>query len=133
MSVISITIPGQPIPKARPRFSNGRVYTPTRTKEYESRIKQHLKHLETPITNPVEVQITAILKRPKYMQKPKFYKGLIPHTKRPDLDNIVKAVLDALNNTLKDDAQVHTLRAQKFYAEIDQLPRTIITIKETEL
>lgn len=80
---------------------------------------------------PVHVHVTAILKRPKRLQRKNDPKGLIPHTKRPDLDNIVKAVLDSLNIILNDDSQVHSLSASKAYAEINGLPRTIITIKDT--
>lgn len=127
---IKITVQGNPVPKARPRFGNGRAYTPKRTKDYENKIKALLK--EQNIHGPLEVQINAVFQRPKRLLPKKYPDGLILHTKRPDLDNIVKAVLDALNKTIKDDAQVCTIHAYKYYAERHQEPRTEIHIKQAQ-
>ena len=129
MEIINISVPGQPIPKARPRITKfGRAYTPKRTKDYEALIQKHLP--DTFIDTPVEVYITAIFKRPLRLKRKQDPTALIPHDKRPDLDNIVKAVLDALNYILKDDSIVVSIHAQKFYAELHNSPRTIISIKE---
>lgn len=129
MDTITITIPGQPIPKGRPRFGNGRAYTPKRTKDYEQLIKSHLPNIL--IEEPVHVYVTAIFKRPQRLNRKQDPQGLIPHDKRPDLDNVVKAALDALNDILKDDAQVCYIQAQKFYAEKHNTPRLTISIKGT--
>lgn len=133
MDVIQCTVPGQPVPKARPRFSSksGTAYTPKRTKNFETLIKKHIKPLVKDIfLGPVHVHINVVFKRPKYMQKNIYNEGLILHTKRPDLDNVVKAVLDALNSVLKDDSQVCKLSATKYYAEKHCEPRTDITISK---
>lgn len=128
MDVIYFSLPGTPIPKGRPRFGNGRAYTPKRTKDYENALKALIK--EQDITGPIEVSINAIFPRPQRLNPMKYPDGLILHTKRPDLDNIVKAVLDALNKTLQDDAQVCVIHAYKYYAERSGEPRTEVTIKE---
>ena len=50
------------------------------------------------------------------------------HTKRPDLDNLIKFVLDALGGRgiyWKDDSQVYSIVAQKLY---DEKPRVVIEI-----
>ena len=40
------------------------------------------------------------------------------HVKRPDIDNLAKAVLDALNDTvIKDDSQIYSLLADKVYSQ----------------
>jgi len=50
------------------------------------------------------------------------------HTKRPDLDNLVKLMMDAMNGIVfKDDSQVCAIIAMKGYGEI---PRTELTIME---
>jgi hypothetical protein len=50
------------------------------------------------------------------------------HTKRPDLDNLVKLILDSMNSIVfKDDSQVCAIIAMKGYSEI---PRTELTILE---
>ena len=38
MDRVAFTIPGEPIGKGRPRFGNGRTYTPARTRAYEAAI-----------------------------------------------------------------------------------------------
>ena len=128
MDSITFTLLGTPVPKGRPRFGNGRAYTPKRTKDYENALKALIK--EQNITGPIEVTINAVFPRPQRLKPKKYPDGLILHTKRPDLDNIVKAVLDALNKTLQDDAQVCVIHAYKYYAERSGEPRTEVTIKE---
>lgn len=130
MELATFTLIGTPVPKARPRFANGRAYTPKRTKDYENRLKALIK--EQNITGAIEVSINAIFPRPQRLMPKKHPNGLILHTKRPDLDNIVKAVLDALNKTLEDDAQVCVIHAFKYYAERDGQPRTEVTIKQAK-
>lgn len=127
MDLITFTLYGTPVPKARPRFGNGRAYTPKRTKDYENSLKALIE--EQNISGAMEVSINAIFPRPQRLMAKKHEDGLILHTKRPDLDNIVKAVLDALNKTLQDDAQVCIIHAFKYYAERTGEPRTEVTIK----
>lgn len=123
----TLVVEGPPIPKARPRFGNGRAYTPQRTKDYENKIKSQLD--EVTILGPVHVNIVAVFPRPQRLNTKKYPNGQIWHTKRPDLDNIIKAVLDALNKKLGDDAQVCSIEALKVYAERTSNPRTEIYIK----
>ena len=115
---LSFFIPGKPQGKGRPRFAKtGRgvqVYTPTETTEAETRIKflalEAGVHLG-PKEGPVKVNIVAFFAGPPE-QKPG---GALPP--KPDLDNIVKLVLDALNGTAyHDDAQVVELVAGKTWA-----------------
>jgi Holliday junction resolvase RusA-like endonuclease len=124
---ITIILEGTPVPKGRPRFGNGRAYTPKRTKDYENALKALIK--EQKIEGPIEVLLNAVFPRPQRLMPKKYPDGLILHTKRPDLDNIIKAVLDALNKTLQDDAQVCTIHAYKYYAERNQNARTEVTIR----
>ena len=54
--------------------------------------------------------------------------GEIRPTKRPDLDNILKAVSDALNGiAYKDDSQIVAAVIQKFYSD---KPRAEVEIKK---
>lgn len=56
--------------------------------------------------------------------------GLIRPTKKPDIDNITKAVLDALNKVAyKDDAAIVQFSVEKFYSDN---PRVEVTIGEWE-
>jgi Holliday junction resolvase RusA-like endonuclease len=52
-------------------------------------------------------------------------------SRRPDLDNLVKAVLDALNGLAwRDDAQIHTLHISKVVAAGDEQPHVQVRIAQ---
>jgi Holliday junction resolvase RusA-like endonuclease len=115
--MINLVIYGKPVGKARPRFGrkkNGGVmtYTPRETKLYEQGVKtlaQVAMFGKDMLEGPVKVTIKA------YFQH-KTKAGW--HISRPDLDNIVKAILDGLNDTVfTDDAVVCQLVASKEYGE----------------
>ena len=82
--------------------------------------------------SPVRVDIVAVFQRPVVMHGKKYHDGLIPHSVRPDIDNVAKACLDgiqAANGLIwHDDGQVQCLRAESWYAERGGIPRTEIAI-----
>ena len=123
--------------KARPRVNSytGIVYTPTNTKDYENLIKQYfvMKYPRyTPFENRVAVKIIAYFKIPKNTSKKNseaMLNGEISPTKKPDIDNVVKIVLDALNKmAFKDDNQITKLEVEKKYAIEEKLYCNIIEI-----
>tara|TARA_R100000231_G_scaffold75443_1_gene58804 strand:- start:2190 stop:2639 length:450 start_codon:yes stop_codon:yes gene_type:complete len=135
MIVHDIIIEGNPVPKGRPRFSKfGHAYTPKKTREAESILSgkiniYKLKKNLPIIFEPVEVEIIFFLHRPKYLNNKKYPDGEILHTKKPDLDNLVKTVLDSLNgNLIGDDSQIYKFCAQKYYCGKSQTPHTQIKI-----
>ena len=69
----------------------------------------------------VGARITCYYGIPKSMSKSnreKVYHGKLRPTKKPDLDNIAKIVLDSLNGlAYKDDSQVVSLKIEKYYAD----------------
>ena len=122
--------------KARPRMNTrtGRAYTPTKTKLYEYSLRQwfcmNYPNFK-PIEGRVKVSIIAYFEIPKSTSKKKEAEMLsnnISPTKKPDIDNIVKIVLDGMNKfAFKDDTQVIKLEVEKKYAE---KPRMYIKIEE---
>lgn len=121
---------GNIIGKQRPRVNmyTGNVYTPTNTKDYEEYIKQcfFLKYNKCEmILNRVNIDIIAYFKIPsntKKVDKEKMIKGEISPTKKPDIDNIAKVVLDSINKyVIKDDSQVTKISVEKKYAEESKL------------
>lgn len=113
--IINFVVMGQPQGKARPRFANGRVYTPKATKDYEEKVKKAYLTAANGYggygfgDKPVILKITAFLKKAKSNKR-------ICATTKPDLDNIVKAVLDGLNGVaFFDDKQVIGINAIKLY------------------
>ena len=125
MREIHFTVKGAPVAKARPRMnrSTGIVYTPKKTQDAERVIKAaflaKVEEHNIPTKNPVEVKITYFYEPPKSYSKAKrealMWTG---KTTKPDLDNLTKTVLDALNGVAwEDDAQVVKLSANKTYAQ----------------
>lgn len=110
--------------KGRPRVNSytGVVYTPTKTKDYESLVEQYFL-LKYPKFKPLEgrtsVTIIATFAIPKSTKKSDINKMLensISPTKKPDIDNIVKIILDAMNKfAFKDDTQITKLNVEKLY------------------
>lgn len=114
----------KPIGKERPRINRytGAVYTPTKTASFEEKVQWAFKskyNIETELsTKPFKAKITAVFKPPESLSKKKKEELLfkINYTKKPDADNIAKAVLDALNGlAYKDDSQVSALLVLKDY------------------
>lgn len=75
-----------------------------------------------PLDCPVHVELTF------FMSRPKSVKRLLP-TVKPDLDKLVRSVLDAITgNVLSDDSRVVTLTAKKFYADEEESPGVIVFV-----
>ncbi len=133
---ISFTIPGEPVAKGRARsvVRNGHVahYTPEKTARYENLVKlaaQQAMGEALPAQGAVALVVRAFLAIPaswSVKRQRAAALGAITPTKRPELDNIVKAVKDGANGvTWQDDAQVVDVRASKRYGT----PRVEVEIK----
>lgn len=129
-----LTVYTEPVPKARPRFtSKGHAYTPQKTASYESLIRSCWIDAfgKTQYTGYIEMTIDfylPIAKSMKKSDKEKAQEGEVRPDKKPDIDNLVKSVTDALNETaFWDDKQIISLRADKWYSE---QPRIAIRIRE---
>lgn len=122
-----ITVLGEPVAKARPRVvrKNGRTmtFTPQKTVNYETLVKfEYLKQKGVFYENGMlRMVLNAFYKIPKSFSKSKRNQALrneIRPTVKPDLDNVVKCVCDALNGeAYTDDNQIVELIVNKFYAE----------------
>lgn len=110
--LVRFTIHGQPLPKARPRLSRRRAYTPKKTKDYERLVKQVSGlAISEQFVGDVFVHI-VFYRRTKH---------------RVDIDNLAKAVLDGMNEVAyKDDSQIKKLFLELEYDK--KKPRSEITI-----
>lgn len=121
--IVTFEVPGTPVAKGRPRFtSTGRSYTPEKTVAYENLVKLSYAQAGLPKLNgAIHATIVACFPIPKSTSKKQadlMRNGQVWHTKRPDGDNIAKAILDALNGiAFDDDSQVSTIVVIKRYAD----------------
>lgn len=137
---ISFTVLGKPQGKARPRFRGcGRKpYTPKRTSEYEELVRASYlaRYRSVMLSGEITAEITAYFLVPKSASKSKItamLSGKVNPTSRPDVDNIIKAVLDALNGyAYKDDSAVVNVTAIKKYAEHPYVAVVLTDNTETE-
>lgn len=140
--MIEFTIPGEPRGKSRPcvvRLKNraSTSYTPDKTVAYEELARQRFRQqwpsveLPFPDKTPVCVTITACFGIPKSASRKTraaMLSGQNYPTKKPDVDNVIKIVLDALNGfAWHDDAQVVLLQVTKEYTEHEPFVRVQVT------
>ncbi len=130
---MTFTIPGRPIPKARPRVVNGHAYTPRETAAYEAAVRWCYKACAQgtpPLTVPCPIEMVFRFPIPAAARRktmPDKIKAGDPYTSRPDVDNLAKAIMDAICGlAFTDDALVVEITARKEYGE----PGAEVTIRE---
>ena len=126
---VKFTIPGIPIPKARPRVVRGHAFTPKKTKDYEALVKDVYRLTVGEYLGDSAI-VATIEESYSKSKKRRIAEGEIKHTKRPDVDNCAKAILDALNEVAyRDDSQIVESRITKHYA-IDGETRADVVLEE---
>ncbi len=122
-------VPGPPRGKGRPRAARMgkriRLYTDDKTVSYESTVALAASRAmasRAPIQGPVSVSMSIALPIPASWSKKKqaqALSGQLLPTGKPDADNVVKAVFDAINGIVwGDDTQVTDARITKRYGDI---------------
>jgi Holliday junction resolvase RusA-like endonuclease len=118
------------IPKAQPRVKafvrggHAGVYTPDGAEIWKQEVRRQAvaNAPESIIAGVVRIQLDFFLPRPKaHLTKHGTPKAKSPiwHCKKPDLDNLIKAVTDAITDTQRvwlDDSQIWIIKASKTYA-----------------
>lgn len=137
--IVSFIVEGEPQGKGRHRTTHtGHTYTPQKTVLYENWIRTAYIHrvgakvLQGPLKATIEAYYTIPKSKSKNM-KVQMIKGMIRPQKKPDTDNVAKAVLDSLNAiAYKDDAQIVDLSVSKYYAEQGFIKVTLEEIEPEE-
>lgn len=128
--IYEFEIPGKITGKGRPRVNTTTAiaYTPAKTKEYEELVKQYfiIKYRRiNPLEGRIKINITAYFSVPKNTSKKQeenMLNNAISPTKKPDIDNIAKIILDALNKlAFKDDNQITKLEIEKKYGTEEKI------------
>lgn len=134
MRMIKLEIDGPPIPAPRPRVTRNGTYIPKR-KEREFALWQLRSQFHSePWSCPVSIRLQFVFapnKSDSRIVKSQKINGSLHHSKKPDLDNLIKQANDYLiGSILKDDAQVCTIIAEKVFG---LTPKTIILIKDVSV
>ena len=123
-----LVIPGEAVPQGRPRFGHGRTYDPPKSRRYKEYVRRFARKnmpsdaLGRPLTCPVRLTCVIYRAVPKSWSRRKRADAIadkIRPTTKPDLDNLIKGIKDALSGTwYKDDSQVVEYgKVGKWYAE----------------
>jgi Holliday junction resolvase RusA-like endonuclease len=125
--MIAFTIPGDPVGKGRPRATtiggHARMYTPAKTSAYEELVAVYASAAmkKSPLLDhPVRLHLSIYCKVPGTWSKKRrgdALAGIERPAKKPDIDNIIKAVADGMNGVVwVDDSQIVELACSKHYA-----------------
>ncbi|WP_366294347.1 RusA family crossover junction endodeoxyribonuclease [Paenibacillus sp. AN1007] len=134
---IYFTVYGEPVAQGRPRASTKggfvRMYDPEKSKDYKDYVRlaaaEHAP--DALLLGPLGMMLTVYRPIPKSFSKKKAAlaeAGEIRPVSKPDVDNYLKGVKDALKGVMwKDDSQVVEVFAQKRYSF---RPRIEVKIKD---
>lgn len=121
---VTFTIAGEPVPQPRPRVSTrggfARAYVPKEhpVHAYRQSLSAAARAAGLGETGgPLNVVIDAVFARPKSHLTKTGVKPTAPRLPRPDVDNLAKAVLDALQDVIGDDTLVARLVVEKSYGQ----------------
>lgn len=136
---IRFCVKGAPLPLKRHRICRGRVYDPSKA-DKQTWIEKIAEFIpETPLNKELEIDIQFIMPRPKShfgtgKNNTKVKESANKHhVSKPDLDNLIKFVLDAMNTYFyADDSQIVKITSTKVYSNLHTLNDvgTYITLKQ---
>ena len=131
-TVIKFSVVGEPVAQPRHRATKMggkvRMYLPKDhpVQDWKMRISECVfSDTRDPLVGPLSLELNFVFTRPKTVKR-KGWKDT-----KPDLDNVIKACMDALTNAnvWEDDKQVCELTARKRWAEPDETPRAEFILK----
>ena len=127
-------VKGQGRPRAVIRGSHASVYERDEDKSYKGLIQLHASeamrkkgydHFAEPMPDGISVELLCYVRIPKSMPKKNIEKALrgeICPMRKPDLDNVLKAALDAMNSVVyKDDKDVTKTMVCRYYSDRPRL------------
>lgn len=138
---LDFIITGTPKPQARPKFFRNKAgYMGTYSPKsdwfnivYTETLKKKQELLgDKKLCGMINIRLDFYLPIPSsFSNKKKIMMEFQPVTKKPDIDNLVKAVMDAINytNLWEDDSRIWKIESSKVYSKE---PRCYIRIETSE-
>lgn len=121
---IHINFNGKLIGKGRPRFTKGRTYTPAKTVAAERDLGWEAKRVvagQPLFQGPLHLKISVLAGMPKSWSKKKKDETVFI-TGKPDADNQLKLIGDALNGVVwGDDSQIAEIEFRRMYGHADRV------------
>ena len=134
---IELTIPGPPMGKQRPRVCKFGTYTPAKTVNYETLVKElYIMQYpqRKPMDDPLQMTVLAYFPIPKSKSKKmreQMLNNTIKPTIKPDTDNVLKIIADSLNGlAYADDKQIVCASVYKFYSDNPRVEVCIVNMNE---
>lgn len=120
------TFHADPVALGRPRMSRWGAYTPKKSVAYQQDMLSTIEIDHEPLIGPVKVSMTFCHKRPQRLNRKKDTVARIPKVTKPDIDNMIKMVLDVLTKAKvwNDDNQVVCVTAEDWYCSKQEEPHT---------
>lgn len=126
-AVVAFVVPGAAVGKGRPKFARRgafvTAYSDKKTVSYENLVRIYASEAvgnRPPLDGPVRLTLKISVLPPASWSKKKTSDallGLVRPTTKPDIDNIMKAICDAMNEIVYvDDKQVCDVWVSKHYA-----------------
>jgi len=142
ISRIEFVFYGEPVAQGRPRFTMrsgyARAYDPEKSRRYKDALRQEVKDRmagRAPLEGALVLQVRIYRSIPKAFSKKKAdmaERGLLRPETRPDVDNYVKGIKDALNGICwKDDSQI-VAYAEPFGKYYSREPRVEVAVWRME-
>ena len=140
---VVFTVPGEPQGKGRPRIGrvgqHARMFTPSKTVHYEGLVAlaaQEAMQGRDILTGPVMVELSITVSVPQSWSKKRkemALAGQLLPAKKPDKDNVIKAIYDGLNGIAwVDDVQAVDGHQRKRYGETPGVRVRIVPLMEGE-
>lgn len=136
--MFEFTVYGEPKGKERPRFrkNSNHPYTPNKTMNYERAIKKAFMEKYSK-GFPADIYIGAEIKCyypiPKSTTKKKralIEQEIVRPLVKPDVDNVLKITLDALNGVAySDDKQIVNAKISKWYGDVPRIEVRLYEVK----
>ena len=146
MLSLVFSVGGNAVGKQRPKVytakdGSKRAVTPKKTRNYEALVKYEAQHAieymvkKPDFSAPCEASIDVYYPVPKSYSKKQRRQiaesgAWVVRPGKPDLDNVIKSILDGMNGIVyRDDVQVVSLRAKKHWCEGEELPRVDVKVE----
>lgn len=137
--MIEFTVYGEPVAQGRPRAStrNGfvRMYDPKNSKDFKQYVKLVASEYKPDqlLSGPLQLDVKVFKPALKSFSKKKKLEaeqGLLRPISKPDVDNYVKGIKDALNKVIwNDDSQIVDLHVSKYYSETPRIEVAVQTLE----